>query len=129
MFMKPGTLYVYQIYGIHFCVNVSSQGKLRLKEFQYLQHRVDTSSYTCHFAVTCELPMGPVNSRTCCHLLPLGPGFCCWEQHVTVDRQCINFGYYKQGPSPSAQQLAWWGFGPSCELFMPRKIGRSGGES
>ncbi|XP_061214210.1 DNA-3-methyladenine glycosylase [Neopsephotus bourkii] len=27
MFMKPGTLYVYQIYGIHFCVNVSSQGE------------------------------------------------------------------------------------------------------
>jgi len=33
MFMKPGTLYVYQIYGIYFCVNVSSQGKLRLKVF------------------------------------------------------------------------------------------------
>ncbi|XP_053936176.1 DNA-3-methyladenine glycosylase [Cuculus canorus] len=27
MFMKPGTLYVYQIYGIYFCVNVSSQGE------------------------------------------------------------------------------------------------------
>ncbi|NXU10565.1 3MG glycosylase, partial [Pardalotus punctatus] len=27
MFMKPGTLYVYQIYGIYFCMNVSSQGK------------------------------------------------------------------------------------------------------
>uniref|UniRef100_A0A8D0HIG3 DNA-3-methyladenine glycosylase n=1 Tax=Sphenodon punctatus TaxID=8508 RepID=A0A8D0HIG3_SPHPU len=27
MFMKPGTLYVYQIYGIHFCMNVSSQGE------------------------------------------------------------------------------------------------------
>ncbi|NXX98848.1 3MG glycosylase, partial [Centropus bengalensis] len=27
MFMSPGTLYVYQIYGIYFCVNVSSQGK------------------------------------------------------------------------------------------------------
>ncbi|NWR76136.1 3MG glycosylase, partial [Centropus unirufus] len=26
MFMSPGTLYVYQIYGIYFCVNVSSQG-------------------------------------------------------------------------------------------------------
>nr|XP_014429784.1 DNA-3-methyladenine glycosylase isoform X2 [Pelodiscus sinensis] len=26
MFMKPGTLYVYQIYGIYFCMNVSSQG-------------------------------------------------------------------------------------------------------
>lgn len=32
MFMKPGTLYVYQIYGIYFCVNVSSQGKLRPQE-------------------------------------------------------------------------------------------------
>ncbi|NXP26801.1 3MG glycosylase, partial [Scytalopus superciliaris] len=27
MFMKPGTLYVYQIYGIYFCINVSSQGE------------------------------------------------------------------------------------------------------
>lgn len=27
MFMGPGTLYVYQIYGIYFCMNVSSQGK------------------------------------------------------------------------------------------------------
>ncbi|NXE55688.1 3MG glycosylase, partial [Casuarius casuarius] len=27
MFMKPGTLYVYQIYGIHFCMNISSQGE------------------------------------------------------------------------------------------------------
>ncbi|XP_030434793.1 DNA-3-methyladenine glycosylase [Gopherus evgoodei] len=27
MFMKPGTLYVYQIYGIYFCMNVSSQGE------------------------------------------------------------------------------------------------------
>ncbi|XP_063171210.1 DNA-3-methyladenine glycosylase [Candoia aspera] len=27
MFMQPGTLYVYQIYGIYFCLNVSSQGE------------------------------------------------------------------------------------------------------
>lgn len=27
MFMQPGTLYVYQIYGIYFCLNISSQGK------------------------------------------------------------------------------------------------------
>ncbi|XP_067407289.1 DNA-3-methyladenine glycosylase [Emydura macquarii macquarii] len=27
MFMKPGTLYVYQIYGIYFCMNVSSKGE------------------------------------------------------------------------------------------------------
>uniref|UniRef100_H3BEG1 DNA-3-methyladenine glycosylase n=1 Tax=Latimeria chalumnae TaxID=7897 RepID=H3BEG1_LATCH len=27
MFMKPGTMYVYQIYGIYFCMNVSSQGE------------------------------------------------------------------------------------------------------
>lgn len=26
MFMKPGTLYVYLIYGMYFCLNVSSQG-------------------------------------------------------------------------------------------------------
>ncbi|XP_078256263.1 DNA-3-methyladenine glycosylase [Rhinoraja longicauda] len=26
MFMSPGTLYVYQIYGIYFCLNVSSEG-------------------------------------------------------------------------------------------------------
>ncbi|XP_072107537.1 DNA-3-methyladenine glycosylase [Mobula birostris] len=26
MFMSPGTLYVYQIYGVYFCLNVSSQG-------------------------------------------------------------------------------------------------------
>ncbi|XP_063790280.1 DNA-3-methyladenine glycosylase [Pseudophryne corroboree] len=26
MFMKPGTIYVYQIYGVYFCMNVSSQG-------------------------------------------------------------------------------------------------------
>ncbi|XP_075686165.1 DNA-3-methyladenine glycosylase isoform X2 [Rhinoderma darwinii] len=26
MYMKPGTIYVYQIYGMYFCVNVSSQG-------------------------------------------------------------------------------------------------------
>lgn len=36
MFMKPGTLYVYQIYGIYFCVNVSSQGELRPKDIQCL---------------------------------------------------------------------------------------------
>ncbi|KAJ7306076.1 hypothetical protein JRQ81_010442 [Phrynocephalus forsythii] len=27
MFMPPGTLYVYQIYGIYFCMNISSQGE------------------------------------------------------------------------------------------------------
>lgn len=27
MFMKPGTLYVYIIYGMYFCLNVSSQGE------------------------------------------------------------------------------------------------------
>ncbi|XP_043945379.1 DNA-3-methyladenine glycosylase [Protopterus annectens] len=27
MFMVPGTLYVYQIYGIYFCMNISSQGE------------------------------------------------------------------------------------------------------
>ncbi|KAG7459436.1 hypothetical protein MATL_G00210680 [Megalops atlanticus] len=27
MFMKPGTIYVYQIYGIYLCMNVSSQGE------------------------------------------------------------------------------------------------------
>ncbi|XP_067329304.1 DNA-3-methyladenine glycosylase-like isoform X1 [Anolis sagrei] len=27
MFMAPGTLYVYQIYGLYFCVNISSQGE------------------------------------------------------------------------------------------------------
>ncbi|KAG8558501.1 hypothetical protein GDO81_017024 [Engystomops pustulosus] len=26
MYMKPGTIYVYQIYGMYFCMNVSSQG-------------------------------------------------------------------------------------------------------
>ncbi|XP_072355152.1 DNA-3-methyladenine glycosylase [Scyliorhinus torazame] len=26
MFMSPGTMYVYQIYGVYFCLNVSSQG-------------------------------------------------------------------------------------------------------
>ncbi|XP_069744376.1 DNA-3-methyladenine glycosylase [Narcine bancroftii] len=26
MFMNPGTLYVYQIYGVYFCLNVSSEG-------------------------------------------------------------------------------------------------------
>ncbi|XP_063287691.1 DNA-3-methyladenine glycosylase [Pelobates fuscus] len=26
MFMKPGTMYVYQIYGMYFCMNISSQG-------------------------------------------------------------------------------------------------------
>lgn len=36
MFMKPGTLYVYQIYGIYFCVNVSSQGELRPKHSAYV---------------------------------------------------------------------------------------------
>ncbi|XP_075421366.1 DNA-3-methyladenine glycosylase isoform X2 [Ascaphus truei] len=27
MYMKPGTIYVYQIYGIYFCINISSQGE------------------------------------------------------------------------------------------------------
>lgn len=44
MFMKPGTLYVYQIYGIYFCMNVSSQGKLRLKEMECQQDEADISS-------------------------------------------------------------------------------------
>ncbi|XP_053550486.1 DNA-3-methyladenine glycosylase [Bombina bombina] len=26
MYMKPGTVYVYQIYGVYFCMNISSQG-------------------------------------------------------------------------------------------------------
>lgn len=83
MFMKPGTLYVYQIYGIYFCVNVSSQGKLRLKSLMPIAQ----GWY--------ELPMGSVKSMTCCHNLSLGPGFCHCEQYVAVDRQCINFQDYK----------------------------------
>lgn len=27
MFMRPGTLYVYIIYGMYFCMNISSQGE------------------------------------------------------------------------------------------------------
>ncbi|XP_069485209.1 DNA-3-methyladenine glycosylase [Ambystoma mexicanum] len=27
MFMSPGTLYVYQIYGVYYCLNISSQGE------------------------------------------------------------------------------------------------------
>lgn len=27
MFMKPGTIYVYPIYGIYLCMNISSQGE------------------------------------------------------------------------------------------------------
>ncbi|ETE71040.1 DNA-3-methyladenine glycosylase, partial [Ophiophagus hannah] len=34
MFMRPGTLYVYQIYGIYFCMNVSSQGKQAVADLQ-----------------------------------------------------------------------------------------------
>lgn len=30
MFMKPGTIYVYPIYGMYLCMNVSSEGKLLL---------------------------------------------------------------------------------------------------
>jgi len=26
MFMKPGTIYVYQIYGVYLCMNISSEG-------------------------------------------------------------------------------------------------------
>lgn len=29
MFMKPGTLYVYIIYGMYYCMNVSSRGEQR----------------------------------------------------------------------------------------------------
>lgn len=28
MFMKPGTIYVYPIYGIYLCMNVSSEGEV-----------------------------------------------------------------------------------------------------
>lgn len=28
MFMKPGTIYVYLIYGMYLCMNVSSEGKI-----------------------------------------------------------------------------------------------------
>ncbi len=31
MFMKPGTIYVYTIYGIYLCMNVSSQGEAQKK--------------------------------------------------------------------------------------------------
>lgn len=31
MFMKPGTIYVYPIYGIYLCMNVSSEGKKKKK--------------------------------------------------------------------------------------------------
>ncbi|XP_034638961.1 DNA-3-methyladenine glycosylase isoform X4 [Trachemys scripta elegans] len=37
MFMKPGTLYVYQIYGIYFCMNVSSQAEAHLEAKQLLR--------------------------------------------------------------------------------------------
>lgn len=30
MFMKPGTIYVYPIYGIYLCMNVSSEGKVMI---------------------------------------------------------------------------------------------------
>lgn len=32
MFMKPGTIYVYQIYGIYLCMNISSQGEQAFTE-------------------------------------------------------------------------------------------------
>ncbi|XP_078397518.1 DNA-3-methyladenine glycosylase [Cetorhinus maximus] len=40
MFMAPGTMYVYQIYGLYFCLNVSSQGEgaaVLLRSLQPLQ--------------------------------------------------------------------------------------------
>lgn len=36
MFMKPGTIYVYPIYGIYLCMNVSSEGKKKKKKYLML---------------------------------------------------------------------------------------------
>lgn len=41
MFMKPGTIYVYPIYGIYLCMNVSSEGKSIIEDrcsFCFLLH-------------------------------------------------------------------------------------------
>lgn len=42
MFMKPGTIYVYPIYGIYLCMNVSSEGKL------YTHQRCNMFCTLCH---------------------------------------------------------------------------------
>lgn len=42
MFMKPGTIYVYPIYGIYLCMNVSSEGK------RYTHQRCNMLCTLCH---------------------------------------------------------------------------------
>lgn len=120
MFMKPGTLYVYQIYGIYFCMNVSSQGKLRLKEVGCQQDGADSSSYR-GAAVTCELSVGSLMSLTCCHDHPLGPGLCHCDQGVPVDMQ-----HSRQGPSPAAQFVPAVSCGSCSGTQRLRNEGKSG---
>lgn len=53
MFMKPGTIYVYSIYGIYLCMNVSSEGKVCVGGFLQTFVSFCWPTLNCTTAVCC----------------------------------------------------------------------------
>ena len=43
MFMEPGTIYVYHIYGMYTCMNISSEGRLQIKSTALQQYLIIAS--------------------------------------------------------------------------------------
>ncbi|XP_070617689.1 DNA-3-methyladenine glycosylase [Erythrolamprus reginae] len=118
MFMRPGTLYVYQIYGIYFCMNVSSQGDgaaVLLRSLEPLQGL--ESMRELRLTQQRKAPARPLQDWQLCN----GPSKLC--QALAIDR---TFDQQDLGCSPSL----WLEPGPKASedrapICVPR-IGISG---
>lgn len=65
MFMKPGTIYVYPIYGIYLCMNVSSEGKSIIQyrcSFCLLLHANRKKVMKPFFGLMCRPPVYNINT-------------------------------------------------------------------
>ncbi|XP_042293839.1 DNA-3-methyladenine glycosylase [Sceloporus undulatus] len=107
MFMAPGTLYVYQVYGLYFCLNVSSQGEgaaVLLRSLEPLQG-LEAMRQQRHLLGRRKGPAAPLKDWQLCN----GPSKLC--QALAIDKSldqedlaCHPAVWLEPGPGAPGQE-------------------------